>query len=213
MGPDAARERADPLLEDVITAGTELGWLRLQDLNESDDERIGYATATIRDGVRVSTANAFLHPITERPNLTVSIHTIVDRVLLEAGRVVAVHGRRNGQPVEFSAAREVILAAGSIATPTILQRSGIGPADTLRTAGVDVVVESPNIGGRMREHRVFTMQFRLVDDLGDNELLGSEAGQVAAMKEYETSQSGPLAVPRSERVRWARLMTMSSTRS
>ena len=56
-------------------------------------------------------------------------------------------------------------------------------------------MESPNVGDRMREHRVFTMQFRLVDDLGDNELLGSEAGQVAAMEEYETSQSGPLAVP------------------
>ena len=54
---------------------------------------------------------------------------------------------------------------------------------------------APNVGGRMREHRDFTMQFRLVDDLGDNELLGSEAGQVAAMEEYETSQSGPLAVP------------------
>jgi choline dehydrogenase-like flavoprotein len=128
----------DPLLEDVITAGTELGWRRMRDLNETDEERIGYTMATIRAGQRVSAANAFLHPVMDRPNLTVALHTVIDRVVLAGGRAIGVRGRRIGQVVESRATREVILATGSIATPKILQLSGIGPADELRSAGVDV---------------------------------------------------------------------------
>jgi choline dehydrogenase len=185
----------DPLLEDVIAAGTELGWRRTQDLNDADGERIAYATATIRDGVRVSAANAFLHPILDRPNLTVSVQMTVDRVMLEGGRAVGVRGRQNGQDVEALATREVILATGALATPKILQLSGIGPADTLRSAGVDVVVDSPNVGGRMREHRVFVLQFRLAEELGYNKLLSTPEGQAQAMQEYQTSRTGVMAAP------------------
>ena len=78
----------------MITAGTELGWRRMRDLNETDEERIGYAMATIRDGQRVSAANAFLHPVMDRPNLTVAVHTIVDRVVLDE----RPGGRRAGPP-------------------------------------------------------------------------------------------------------------------
>ena len=89
----------------------------------------------------------------------------------------------------------MILATGSIATPKILQLSGIGPADTLRSAGVDVVVDSPNVGARLREHRVFMLQFRLAEDLGYNKLLSTEAGQQAAAEQYQTTRRGPLAAP------------------
>ena len=185
----------DPLLEDVITAGAELGWRRMRDLNETDEERIGYAMATIRDGQRVSAADAFLHPVMDRPNLTVALCTVVDQVVLDGGRAVGVRGRRNGQTFEAQATREVILATGSIATPKILQLSGIGPADALRSAGVDVEVDSPNVGARLREHLAFMLQFRLAEDLGYNKLLSTEAGQLAAAAEYQTTRRGPLAVP------------------
>jgi choline dehydrogenase-like flavoprotein len=188
-------EGTDPLLEDVIAAGTELGWRRMRDLNESDDERIGYAMAMIRDGRRCSAAQAFLHPVTGRANLTVSVRTVIDQVVVEQGSAVGVRGRRDGQAFEARAAREVLLAAGSLASPKILQLSGIGPAATLRPAGVDVVADSPNVGAKMREHRVFTLQFRLTEDLGYNRLLGTEAGQAAAAQEYEDSQTGVLAAP------------------
>ena len=181
----------DPLLEDVLTAGTELGWRRMQDLNETDEERIGYAMATIRDGRRVSAADAFLHPVMDRPNLTVALHTVVDRLVIEHGRAAGIVGRCNGRRIDAPAAREVILAAGSIATPKILQLSGIGPEDTLRSAGVDTAVDSPNVGARMREHRAFMLQFRLAEDLGYNALLNSGA----AMQEYETTRRGPMATP------------------
>jgi choline dehydrogenase-like flavoprotein len=92
----------------------------------------------------------------------------------------------------------VILAAGAIATPKILQLSGIGPADTLRSAGIDVMVDSPNVGGRMREHRVFIMQFRLTENLGYNKLLSTGAGQQATAEQYKATRSGPLAAPASD---------------
>jgi choline dehydrogenase-like flavoprotein len=177
----------DPLLEDAITAGTRLGWRRMRDLNENDEQRIGYAMATIRDGRRVSAADAFLHPIVDRPNLTVALQSAVDRVVLEGLRAVGVSGRG----VDVRATREVIPATGSIATPRILQLSGIGPADALRAAGVDAVVDSPNVGARLREHLAFSLQFRLAQDLGYNAPLASGAAEA----EYRRARRGPLAGP------------------
>lgn len=185
----------DPLLEDVITAGTELGWQRARDLNDSDEERIGYAMATIRDGRRVSAANAFLHPVADRPNLTVVLRTTIDRVVLDGGRAVGVQGRQDAEPVTYRARREVIVSAGALATPKILQLSGIGDRETLASAGIDGVVESPNVGARMHEHRGFTLQFRLTENLGYNRLLSTPDGQQQAMAEYQTSGGGPMAAP------------------
>jgi choline dehydrogenase len=187
--------RSDPLLEDVIAAAGALGWQRTRDLNDSDGERIGYAMATIRDGRRCSAADAFLHPVAGRPNLTVALNTIIDRIILDGCAAVGVRGRRGGQDFEAQADREVILAAGSIATPKILQLSGVGPADTLRSAGVGVVVHRPNVGARMREHRVFRTQFRLTEDLGYNRLLGTEAGRHKAAQQYQKGGAGPLGLP------------------
>ena len=134
--------------------------------------------ATIRKGRRFSAADAFLHPITDRPNLTVATDATVDRVLIENGRAVGVRTRQNGRAVEYRATQEVILATGGIATPKILQLSGIGPAELLTSLGIEVVADSPDVGARMREHRVFVLQFRLAEILGYNKLLSTRRGRV-----------------------------------
>lgn len=185
----------DPLLEDVITAGTELGWHRVQDLNETDEERIGYAMATIRDGRRCSAADAFLHPVRGRPNLHIALHTEIDQIVLEGGRAVGVRGRQEERAVEHAASREVVLSAGAIATPRILQLSGIGDGDALAAAGVRPQVESPHVGARMREHRVFRLQVRLREAVGYNRLLSSPEGQQEAMREYQRTGGGPMGAP------------------
>lgn len=185
----------EPLLEHVLAAGTKLGWQRVSDLNDVDGQRIGYTMATIGAGRRCSAADAFLHPIADRPNLTVALRTTVGRVILDGRRAVGIEGRRDGQAVEYSAMQEVILSAGALATPTILQRSGIGDSETLRSAGVKPVVNSPNVGARMREHRVFTLQYRLTQDAGYNRVLASQEGQQQAMVEYQTTGTGPMAAP------------------
>lgn len=188
-------DRGEPLLEDVIAAGVELGWRRVRDHNDTDGERIGYTRATIGDGRRSSAADAFLHPVRHRPNLTLTLRTTVDRIVLEDGRAVGVEGRRDGRTVQYDARREVILSAGTLATPKLLQLSGIGDPETLTAAGVVPVVRSPNVGARMREHRVFTLQYRLTEDVGYNRLLATAAGQREAMAEYEATGGGPMGVP------------------
>ncbi|MFC7403872.1 GMC family oxidoreductase [Georgenia alba] len=185
----------EPLLDDVIQAGGELGWQHTQDLNETDEERIGYTTATIHDGRRSSAATAFLHPVLDRPNLRTALRTHADRIVLDGGRAVGVEGRRDGRTVEYRAAREVILSAGALATPKLLQLSGIGNRESLRTAGVTAVVDSPHVGARLREHRVFSLQFRLTADAGRNRLLSTPEGQQQALAEYRATGGGPMAAP------------------
>lgn len=185
----------EPLLEDAIAAGTELGWQRVPDHNDADGERIGHTMATIGDGRRCSAADAFLQPVLDRPNLTVAVRTGVDRVVVENGRAVGIEGRRDGQAVAYGAGREVILATGALATPKLLQLSGIGHPDMLRAAGVPLVADSPNVGARMHEHRVFTLQYRLTQDVGYNRLLATAEGQQQAMAEYEATGGGPMGAP------------------
>ncbi|MEE1833034.1 GMC family oxidoreductase [Streptomyces sp. SP17KL33] len=193
--PITTAPRPEPLCEEVIAAGTGLGWRRTDDLNASDDERVGYAMATLKNGQRFSAARAFLHPVAHRPNLTVSVNTLVTRILTENGRAVGVRTRSAGREAEVRARREVILSAGSIATPKILQLSGIGPAETLKSAGVDVLVDSPHVGGRMREHRCFVVQYRLRDDLGYNKALSTPLRQALTGARYLATRRGPLAAP------------------
>ncbi|NGO42196.1 GMC family oxidoreductase [Streptomyces ureilyticus] len=187
--------KPEPLCEEAIAAGTGLGWQRTDDLNTGDGERIGYAMATIKNGQRFSAARAFLHPVEDRPNLTVSVDTLVTKVLIEKGRAVGVRTRSAGQKTDIRARREVILSAGSIATPKILQLSGIGPAETLKEAGVDVLVDRPHVGGRMREHRCFVVQYRLKDNLGYNKALSTPLRQAFSGAKYLATRRGPLAAP------------------
>lgn len=193
--PISTVEHGEPLLEDVLAAGEQLGWQRVADYNDSDEERIGYTMATIAAGRRRSAADAFLHPVLERPNLTVAVRTCVDRVVTENGRAVGIEGRRDERSLSATATREVILATGTLATPKLLQLSGIGPRDTLRAAGVPLVADSPNVGARLREHRVFTLQYRLTEDVGYNRLLATPEGQRQAMGEYEATGGGPMGAP------------------
>ncbi|MDN3351100.1 GMC family oxidoreductase N-terminal domain-containing protein [Actinomadura sp. DC4] len=183
------------LCEQMIAAGEGLGWSRERDVNASDRERIGYAMATIKDGRRFSAARAFLHPVAHRSNLTVVTEALVLKLILQRSRAVGVRVRQRGRIVEHFADAEVILSAGSIATPKLLQLSGVGPADALKEIGVDVVVDRPNVGARMREHRVFKMQFRLNEDLGYNRLLNTAPRQAKEGLRYLLTRGGPLAAP------------------
>ena len=187
--------RPEPLCDEMIAAGERLGWRVTDDPNDADDERIGYTAATIRNGRRFSAARAFLHPAARRPNLTVSVRSEVTKVVVENGRAVGVHARRDGREAVFRARREVVLSGGSIATPKILQLSGIGPDAVLRAAGVDVLVDSPWVGGRLLEHRCVTIQYRIKDDLGYNRLLSTPLRQAVTGAAYLATRRGPLAEP------------------
>jgi choline dehydrogenase len=186
----------DPLCREIIGAGTSAGLRELQDVNESDEPRIGYSTATIRNGRRVSAADAFLKPVSRRGNLDILTNTTVRRLVLDGDRAVGVEvGTTDGGAAEFRANREIICALGSVGSPQLLQLSGIGPRDVLESAGVPVVLDREHVGRRIREHRCFALRFRLKENLGYNRQLSSSRGQAVAAARYLATRRGTLATP------------------
>ena len=185
----------DPLCEALINAGTAIGMERVEDHNETDAERIGLTMATIKNGRRVSAAHAFLHPVRNRENLTVEVQALATQILFEGDRAVGVRAGQGGREITFRARREIILSLGSIHTAKLLQLSGIGPAEVLRSAGVDVRIDQPLVGARMREHRCFRLQARLRENLGYNKKLATPLGQALSGISYLLTRKGPLARP------------------
>ena len=181
------------LSEALISACEAMGMRRTEDVNDPGGaERVGYAQWTIRNGRRESAASAFLEPARSRPNLTIETGIVVDRLLLAGRRVVGVRGLRDGAAVEFTAKREVIVCAGTLASPAILQRSGIGPSQHLKTLGIPVVADNPAIGQNLREHRGIVMQWRAPDDASENRDYRG-AGLVGSVARYYLTHGGPMA--------------------
>ncbi|CAM3131601.1 GMC family oxidoreductase [Mycobacterium colombiense] len=195
-GPLGISIDTDPpaLCSKFIESGANLGWSVTNDLNESDLERIGPATRTIKGGRRVSAAWAFLRPVRSRPNLTIAVNTTVRRVLFEGDKAVGVEAMTaKGARTTYKASRETILSLGSVATPKLLQLSGVGDRSLLRSLGIDTVADSPNVGRRMREHRCFTLQFRLKRNIGYNKQLATPAQQAVTAIKYLATHKGPMA--------------------
>jgi len=177
----------------LVASAEKAGWPFVDDVNAEDAQHIGFTPSTIKDGVRQSTANAFLWPIRNRKNLTIATDTTVDRLLFDGRRAVGVTGRRDGRGVEYRANSEVILTAGAIETPLILERSGIGRPDVLARAGVDVRVESPNVGERVIEQHGAAVQARFRREIGHTMRLSTKPKQLAQGLRYVFTRSGPVA--------------------
>jgi choline dehydrogenase len=185
----------DETSEAMLTAAGALGMTRHADLNASDDDRVGYTPRTIKSGMRVSAASAFLRPVRARENLTVATGTTVREILFASDAAVGVRAQRGTQTVDFRAAREVIICAGGIATPQLLQLSGIGPEALLREVGVSMRVDSPLVGERMLEHRAFTLQARLRSNIGYNRMISTPLRQGVTGARYLLNRRGPLSTP------------------
>ena len=189
------QRRDDSLCEEYIESAVKLGMKRVDDYNEADGERVGYTMANIKNGRRVSAAHAFLHPAEKRANLTVAINSTATRVLFDGDRASGVEVRTGDQTVQYHASRDIVLSLGSVQTPKLLQLSGIGPSDVLKSVGIDVRVDSPNVGGHMREHRCVVAQFRLNADLGYNRKLATKTRQNLEGVRYLATRRGPLSAP------------------
>ena len=159
-GPLATAQgrKLNPLYEAFIEAGREAGYAVSSDLNGERQEGFGALDMTVRDGVRASTANAYLRPSMKRPNLKVVTHALASRVAFDGRRAVGVHYRRDGVKLKAGARREVILCGGPINSPQLLKLSGVGPAAELGAFGIDVVANRPGVGENLQDHLEFTFQ-------------------------------------------------------
>jgi choline dehydrogenase len=138
-----------------LDAARELGYAASPtwDFNGAQQENgAGFYQKNIRNGRRHSAADAFLVPALKRPNLTVWTNAAVRRLVIERGRVAAVEVTRASGVERVTVDREVVLAAGVIESPKLLMLSGIGPADALKTHGIEVVVDSPDVGANLHDH-------------------------------------------------------------
>lgn len=151
-----------PLSEALCRAASDLGVPRLDDVNAGLGAGVGRVQHNIAaSGRRVSAAAAFLEPAKRRSNLTIMRGVSVDRVLLDQGRAIGVAARGGEGPIRVACDAEVILSAGALSSPAILERSGIGDPARLRVAGIEPRVASPAVGCGLIEHRVLALQFRL----------------------------------------------------
>ncbi len=177
----------------LVASAEKAGWPFVEDVNAEDAQHIGFTPSTIKNGVRQSTANTFLWPIRTRKNLTIATDTTVDRLRFDGRRAVGVTARSDGRLVEYTAAKEVILTAGAIETPMILERSGIGRPDVLARAGVDLRVESPNVGERIIEQHGAAVQVRFRREIGNTMQLSTKPKQLAQGVRYVLTRKGPVA--------------------
>jgi choline dehydrogenase len=160
--------RLNPLYKKFIEAGQEAGYPFTKDYNGEQQEGFGQMHMSVRDGVRWSTASGHLKTARVRPNVTVISRTLVDTIIMEENKAVGVNYISAGQQVKIRAKREVILSAGSIGSPAILQRSGIGPAAVLAAADVPVITDLPGVGENLQDHLEVYFQYRCLKPVSLN---------------------------------------------
>ena len=157
------------------------------DFNGAQQDGVGYYQVTQRSGRRCSTADGYLRPAMNRPNLTVQTDALVTRIEVGDGRASAVHYLHEGAPQTAQADREILLAGGAVNSPQLLMLSGIGPADHLREMGIDVVVDSPGVGTNLCDHPIVTAMWHTPKVRG----LWEQAGAVNLLR-WQLAHSGPL---------------------
>jgi choline dehydrogenase len=163
-GPHRVRRAGsdNPLYAAFVAAGLSAGFGSTDDFNGPDSEGFGRYDFTIHDGRRSSTASAWLRPALRRPNLTLVTGATVEQVLIEEGEAVGVVYRKGGQHVA-RARREVVLCAGVIGSPHLLQLSGLGAPDELRRAGIAPVRPLPGVGRNLQDHVCVALRFAARD--------------------------------------------------
>jgi choline dehydrogenase len=150
----------NPLYRAFIESGREAGYPVTGDYNGHQQEGFGAMHMTVRNGVRCSTSLAYLKPALRRPNLELLKNVSVERIVFDGKQATGISYGLNGMMQHVDARAEVILCAGSIGSPTLLQRSGIGPGSVLKEAGVDVVHDLPGVGENLQDHIEVYFQYR-----------------------------------------------------
>ena len=194
---EAQRLRWDILDAFADAAGQE-GIPRVQDFNRGDNFGVGYFDVNQRRGWRWNTAKAFLRPVRERPNLRVMTGAHAERLLFEGTRCVGVQVRRDGQSVSVRAAREVVLAAGAVNTPQLLELSGIGEPARLRESGIALHHALPGVGENLQDHLQLRVILKVRGVKTLNRIASTWWGKAGIGLEYLLNRSGPMSMAPSQ---------------
>ncbi len=212
-GPLRASDIGRPheLVDAFIDGAVETGIPRNDDFNGATQEGAGYYQLTTHRGLRCSTATAYLRPARGRPNLVVETNAHARRVLFDGHRACGVEYARGGRTLRASAAREVIVSAGGLQSPQLLQLSGIGDPALLAQHGVPVVHAQSSVGENLQDHLQVRVMFRCRKPVTTNDELRSLSGRLRIGLEWALRRTGPLAVGINQGGLFARVMPHSQT--
>ena len=182
-----------PLCNLYLEAAQQVGLPFNRDFNGADQEGVGVYQITTRDGRRMSAARAFLRPAMKRANVDVETDALATRILFEGRRAVGVEYRVGDATRRAMAGREVIVCAGSVNSPQLLQLSGIGPAALLGDLGIDVVHASEHVGANLQDHQGINYTWRAKTKTL-NQLLRPWWGKLLAGARYLVTRDGPLSM-------------------
>ena len=190
------------ILDDFALAAQAAGIPATEDFNSGDNEGVGYFKVNQRGGWRVSTAKAFLRPALSRPNLTVMTDTQVRRVLFDGRRATGVEVIQGGQ-TRVIAGGQIILSAGAIGSPQILQLSGIGPGALLHSMGIEVLRDCA-VGENLQDHLQIRCAYRVEDAVTLNQMTRHWWGKARIAAQYALFRNGPMSMAPSQLGAFAR---------
>lgn len=192
------------ILDAFRNAAAQAGIPSVDDFNRGDNEGCGYFEVNQRRGVRWTAAKAFLHPVAHRSNLKILTHAHVQRIAFEERRAVGVHFLQDGEAHYARAHTEIVLAAGAIGSPQILQLSGVGPGPYLASLGLPLVHDLPGVGLNLQDHLQLRMIYKLRNARTLNSLVGSIWGKALMGLDYYLRKRGPLTMAPSQLGAFAR---------
>ncbi|WP_019645519.1 GMC family oxidoreductase [Novispirillum itersonii] len=186
------------ILDSFVKAAEELGIPPTADFNSGTNEGAGYFEVNQRGGVRWNTSKAFLRPAEGRPNLRVITQALTTGLTLDGSRITGVTYTVNGQARQARAGAEVVLAAGAINSPKLLELSGIGQPDRLQGHGISVRHALPGVGENLQDHLQIRTVFRIENGKTLNEIANSLFGKAKIGLQYLLTRSGPLSMAPSQ---------------
>jgi len=186
------------ILDAVREAAAEMGIPPSDDFNTGDNEGAGYFEVTQRGGLRWNARRAFLDPAKTRKNLSIVTNAEAEQIVITEGCVRALRYRQNGIVKDIQIRGELVLAAGAIGTPKLLELSGIGQAERLQCLGIPVIQDSPEIGENLADHLQIRTIFRITGAKTLNTLYASLWGRAKIAIEYALKRSGPMAMAPSQ---------------
>jgi choline dehydrogenase len=199
------------LMEAIIRGANELGIPATRDFNSGRQEGVGYYQLFTRNGWRSSSATAYLRPAERRPNLQVATGAHATRLVFEGTRAVGVRYRQGGTEKEARATREVILSAGALQSPQLLQLSGVGPGDLLQSFGIPLVKHLPGVGENLQDHLQLRVMYKCTKSITTNDDLASWWRSMKIGLKWLVARTGPLAVGINQGGLFTRVLPESKT--
>jgi choline dehydrogenase len=192
--PVSDTRHPDPLSQAFVDAAVQAGLPRNPDFNGAAQEGAGWFQTTTRYGRRASTARSYLRPARRRKNLRVETAALARRIVFEGRKAVAIEYSQGGVAKCARAEREILISGGAYNSPQLLQLSGVGPADLLKSHGIEIVLDAPGVGRDLQDHLQVRIVTRCTQRITLNDIVGSRWRSMMMGLQYAALRKGPLTI-------------------